>query len=511
MKQARLLLVLLAAALVALSGCATRGPALCVLHTNDLHGHIAPARVPGWRERRGGAAVLAGCAREIRAENERAGVPTLLLDAGDIFMGAPEGTMSRGRAVVETMNAAGYDAMAVGNHEFDHGVGVLEDLAAAAAFPILGANVRGPDGGVPPFLAPHVVVRFDDISVGLAGVITAQTPAIVMPGRVGAIEFGDPAEAARRAVAELEREGVSFIILISHCGVSEDVRIAREVDGIGLIVGGHSHDLLERPLRAGRAGTLIVQAGDSGRHLGRLDLRIDPRRRRARRHRYGLIPITEDRCPPDPEAAAVVEKWRARAREEFGEAVGVSLDDFEGGGETESELGNMIADGMRETARAEIAFHNAYGIRNPLLAGPVTVADIYAIMPFDNTIHTMRLQGRQVRRVLEQSLGLRDGLLQVSGLTVVYDPGAPAGGRVRSAECGGGPLDDNRLYTVATNSYLAAGGDNFTVFAEGLDPVDTGILDRDSFAAYIRSRSPVGPSAGGPARLIPRPGPSAAP
>ncbi len=146
------------ASLALLAGCAVtpRAPLrqLCILHTNDVHGHITEERVEGWRKPSGGAATLASCVREIREENRAAGIPTLLLDAGDIFLGTPEGNVSKGIAVVETMNAAGYDAMAIGNHEFDFGVGVVEALAAAARFPILGANVRVSSGGPAAVPAP---------------------------------------------------------------------------------------------------------------------------------------------------------------------------------------------------------------------------------------------------------------------------------------------------------------------------------------------------------------------
>lgn len=492
--------------LVSLCGCASAYVRpLCVLHTNDMHGHIAPERVRGWEERSGGAAVLAGCVREIRERNLKAGIPTLLLDAGDIFVGTPEGAVSGGAAVVEVMNVTRYDAAAVGNHEFDHGVPNLERLAASADFPFLCANaLTSPGGEELPFARPYVIMECGGLIVGIIGVITQSTPSIVMPGRIEKVTFSDPMDAARRCAAELIEQGTDFIILISHCGLEEDKKLAAGLEDVGLIVGGHSHELLKKPLMARPTGTIIVQAGDSGRYLGKLDLLVDPHRRRAITRRYELIPLKEDACPPDPSVKAIVDECRARAGKEFDEVVGECLTDLVESDTAESQLGDTIADSMRAATGAEIAFHNSHGIRAPLLRGPVTKRDIYTIMPFDNTLYTMKLSGAQVRAILEQSLSLDNGLLQVSGLTVSYDPSAAAGEKVVEAVCGERPIEDGRDYLVATNSYLAAGGDNYRVFTQGRDVCNTGIMDREAFGQYIRARSPLSADGYRPARLVAR-------
>jgi 2',3'-cyclic-nucleotide 2'-phosphodiesterase (5'-nucleotidase family) len=478
---------------------------LCILHTNDLHGHIAPERVSGWKSRLGGAAVLAGCVREIRAGNRAAGIPTLLLDAGDIFMGTPEGNISGGRAVTEVMNAAGYDAMTIGNHEFDYGVPTLEELARSAAFPFLGANVYITPGRSPPeFLKPSLLFECGPLTVGVIGVITPTTPSIVMPGRIETIGFSDPAAAVRAQIAELDAKGANLIVVLSHCGIEELTKLARDVPGIGVIISGHDHALLKRPIRVGPAGTIIVQAGDSGRYLGRLDLMVDLSGRRPASYHDELIALTEGRCPPEPSVAAIVQRWRNQVGRKFEEVVGSSLADITAGDDAESQIGDMITDSMRAATGAEIAFHNSYGIRSPLPKGTITYRDIYTIMPFDNMLYSMTLTGAEIRSILEQSLALRDGLLQVSGLTVRYDPAATPGRRVISVMAGAAALDAHRRYTVVTNSYLAAGGDNYVLFREARDVTSTGILDRDTLSAYIRARSPLSPEKFRPSRMIPR-------
>jgi len=506
MKIHRSNLILSIALLVALAGCAgvERHP-LCILHTNDVHGHMAPERVEGWKERSGGAAVLAGCVRAIRAENQESGIPTLLLDAGDIFMGTPEGNVSRGRAVTEVMNAVGYDAMAVGNHEFDLGVDVLEGLAASARFPTLGANViNSATGRLPPFLKPYLIKECGPLRVGIIGVITEQTPVIVMPGRTEKILFKDPRGVIRSCMADLKGRGVNFTILLSHCGFEEDKKLASDVAGIGVIIGAHSHELVRRPARIRSTGTLVCQAGASGQYLGELMVDVDPKRHRAGRYRYELIALKEGRCTPDPAVKSIIKSWRARAGEKFDEVVGKSLSDFASSDTAESSLGDLIADSMRAATGADIAFHNSFGVRNPLLKGTISVRDIYTMMPFDNTLYTMKLSGAQIRTVLEQGLSLQLGILQVSGVRVEYDPKAPAGHRVIRVSCGDRDVGERAEYTVVTNSYLAQGGDSYTTFCQAKDVCNTGIMDMDALNDYIRAHSPISSEGFTPSRLMPR-------
>lgn len=496
--------VLLVAFLFAVSACERDGSLpLCILHTNDVHGHIAPERVEGWRERSGGAAVLAGCVSVIRAENRERRIPTLLLDAGDIFLGTPEGNVSRGQAMTEVMNAAGYDAMAVGNHEFDLGLDVLEKLAASARFPFLGANaVSSATGRQPAFLKPYLIKECGALRVGIIGFITEETPVIVMPGRTEKILFKDPREVIRSCMAELKGQGVDFVILLSHCSLAEDRKLASEIGGIGVVIGGHSHDMVRRPERIHSTGTLICQAGASGQYLGRLMAEVDPARGSIGRYRYELVPLKEGRCPPDPETKSIVERWRATTGEKFDEVAGSSLSDFTSSDTGESALGDLIADSMRAATGADVALLNSFGIRTPLLKGPISMRNIYTMMPFDNTLYTMKLTGGQIRAILEQGLSLRLGIIQISGLRVEYDPKAPADRRVVRVLCGGRELGAQTEYTVVTNSYLAKGGDSYSTFLQGADVSNTGIIDRDALADYIRAHSPISCEGFTPSRLV---------
>lgn len=495
MKRPVRLLLLFAIALCA--GCRLVEPApppsLCILHTSDIHGHILPQRVAGERHRIGGAAVLAGCVKKIREENARRGIPTLLLDAGDFYMGTPEGDSSGGQALVEVMNALGYDALAVGNHDWDGGVARLRGLAERAAFPFLGANVIVRETGqTPAFLRPHIVKDCGAVRVGVAGVTLEDSTPMPIPGTAASIVCLEPEEQLGNSVDALRRDRAGLVIVLSHLGLNGDKRLARKVEGVDLILGGHSHLALREPFRSPEHGTLILQPGSYGRYLGKLDLTLDPRSKRVARYDYALIPLTENRCAPDAAMEARVDRWRARAGNRFDEIVGWSESDFLKNREGVAMLGEMIADGMREATGAQIAFNQRHGIRGPLLEGEIRYRDVYAIIPFDDTLWTVRLTGKQVRGILERVLSFRrPDNLRFSGLTVDYDPSAPRNARLSAAACGETPLDDEEVYLVALNTYLVKWGFIRDLVAEGSALTDTGIIARDMLRDHIRAHSPV--------------------
>ncbi|MEI6633051.1 MAG: bifunctional UDP-sugar hydrolase/5'-nucleotidase [Chlamydiota bacterium] len=500
----RLLLLVLALC----AGCRGIGPAgnasLCILHTSDVHGHIVPERVAGWNERLGGSAVLAGCVNAIREDNNRKSVPTLLLDAGDFYLGTPEGDISKGSALIELMNVVGYDALAVGNHDWDGGVSNLMALAERADFPFLAANVINPETGAPPgFLHAHIIKKCGPLRVGVIGITLEDSTPQELPGGKGRIVCAAPEEYVRESLEELRHAGVNCTILVSHLGLLADKKIAREVDGLDVILGGHNHVILKSPFRSSDSGTLICHAGSYGKYLGKLDLATSPRTGRAGKYRYELIPLVEGRCPPDAAAGAVVDKWRSVTGKRFDEVIGYSESDFFKDREGVAMLGEMIADGMREATGAPISFNQRHGIRGPLLKGTIRYRDAYTILPFDDTLWTVALTGAQIREILEKVLSFRrPDNLRFSGLTVEYDPASPGGRKIVTVKCGGSDMRDDETYRVAVNTYLVKWGFINTLVAKGRDLVDTRIIARDMLRDYFRAHSPLSEKAFHTPRLV---------
>jgi len=462
---------------------------ICIVHTNDIHGHVTPEQVQGERVGTGGLAVFAAWLEEVRRRNVRAGVPTFLFDAGDIFTGTPEGALGKGREIVRLFNGLGYQAVTVGNHEFDFGYYSLTRMAQAAEFPFLGANISLGEGSPVDFIEPWVVFEEADIKLGVIGVTTDEVPFITLTGNTGKIVFSDPTKAVEAARRSLEAQGVRVILALTHQGLEEDLELAREVKGLDVIIGGHTHTLLEEPMV--ERGVIVCQAGSYGRWAGKLDLWVDPAAGTVERWEYELFTNLHGAYPPQLETARALRELEKKLDPGYQEVYGLSLSELAGEDDRESVLGDLIADAMREATKTDLAFENPYGIRWPIFPGKITGRAVFLVIPFTDDLVTMELSGRQVRELLEQSFTLHKGMLQVSGLKAEYDLSRPEGSRLLRAWVGEDPLDDKEDYTVTVNGFLAGGGDGFITFRQGRNVRRTGVILRRALQEYIRRHTPL--------------------
>jgi len=430
-----------------------------ILHLNDFHGFAEPYTPYGAAGQAGGIAWLAASADRLRREK-----PTLFLAAGDMIQGNNWANLSRGESSLELMNLLGLDAMVVGNHEFDFGQEVLKKRVAQARFPVLAANVEGV-----PSLKPFIIRRINGVRVALVGIVTEDTPVSTHPRNVVGLRFSSPAETLKRLIPELRRQA-DLIVVVSHIGYAEDRRLAEQVPGIDVIVGGHSHTRVDRPARVG--DTFIVQAWEHGKVLGVLDLTVDTGRLLSATGR--LEEIGPRRGEPDPAVTALVEKYRKQVDAVLTGRVAeteIALDG-ENVRRGETNLGDLVADIMRSVSGADAALINGGGVRASIGQGTILVKDVYTALPFDNYIVAVRLSGCRIREALEHGVARVEtgagAFPQVSGIVFSYDASAPAGSRVREVWIDGKPLQSDREYSVATNDFLAAGGDGYTVFGDAI-------------------------------------------
>lgn len=518
--------ILLVALAVLLAASAAFAAPLRILHTNDLHSRLEP-----WVSTSGDT--VGGFARlATLIDRESAGHPhVLVLDAGDLFQGTPYYNTFRGEAEVRVFGRIGYDVQTMGNHELDDGaLNFLAQLEKNARWPVLSANILVPaflkeqaaalarfgesraarqaargDSTLVPIGPPYVVQRVGPLQVGIIGVTTETLPKIVTKKAMDNVHVRPVLDTVRALVPEVRRQA-DLVVVLSHCGIGVDSVLATSVPGIDVIVGGHDHRALEAPLlirqpdnRNGIGGTLLVQAGQWGEHLGRLDLDVEEGR--IGRYEGRLLRVTAD-LPPAARVDDVVREFSTR----LGPIVDQILTQnesplpAEGALIGETALGNLVTDLMRETVRADIAVQNGGGLRGDLQAGPVRLRDLYTVLPFDNTIVTMRLSGRHVEALLEESLAKRGrgGFLHVSGLSFV----ATAEGRVRDIRVGEAPLDRDRVYRVATNNFTAAGGDGFRVFETAQGVSDTGVRLRDAVIAELKTRPSISARVEGRIRIV---------
>lgn len=450
----------MAAILVVMAAILPCGAAdLRILYFNDFHGFAESSRRIGSDELQGGIAHLSFRAAELRKEK-----PSLLLAAGDMIQGDTWANLFAGKPSIDVMNAMGVDAMVVGNHEFDFGKTVLAKRIAEARFPVLGANVTGLDA-----LKPYVIREVNGLKVAIIGVVTEETPSATHPSNVAGLQFLPVARTVRQYVSELRRR-VDVIVVLSHIGYNADMELAGAVNGIDVIVGGHSHTKAVKEITVGK--TVIVQAWEHGLVLGVLDLTIESGRITSVSDR--LESITPALMKKDEKVAAIVENYAGQVRESMGKVIGEALVDLnaENARTGESNMGNFVADIIRKESGAQAAIINGGGLRTSIMKGPVTVGNIYSVLPFNNYILSIRLTGQQIRDALEYGVSgieAKEGRFpQVSGISFAYSPAREAGKRIAAILIAGKPLELTRHYTVATNDFLAAGGDGYQVFREAI-------------------------------------------
>ena len=464
-----------------------------IIHTDDIHGHLDFDTVGSGSSSfaQGGMAALAG---QVAALRQRAPDRTLLLDGGDAWQGTFISNVNKGQAVTKAMSLMRYDAMSVGNHDFDWGQDVLAQRAKEAAFPFLATNVvQTSTGTLPSYLQPYIVKDLGVAKVGIIGVTNPASNTIVKATSIAGLQFG-PAKDVKPYVDEL-RPKVDILVVLAHIGSGDATNLARDVPGIDVIVASHDH----APLQTARleGSTTIVDAGAYTQYVGHLEIVVDPathKMKDAIRSAELTAVATSKAVKADPQIAAIVDAERAEADKYTSRVVGTLTSALDGSSRDENAIGDLIGDAFVEYGRqqgweTDVAFYNAGGIRASLRAGPVTYGQLYQVLPFGNAIVNVDLTGAQLKEVLEDASG-RAGRLQIGGGSWVYRFTDPAGQRVLEATIAGQPLDATRVYHVATIDYLLLGGDGHTWFAKGTNVI-YGDVEVDAVAAYMTAHSPL--------------------
>ncbi len=472
---------------------------ITILHLNDLHGHLEPFKASGDSEETiGGIARIATLVKEIRAEQPN----TILVDAGDTIHGTNIANLFYGESVIEAYNKLGVDAMDIGNHDFNYGFEALKGLAEKADFPFLSANLEYKDGRPIDFIDRYVIEEVGGIKIGIIGLVTPETVYLTHPKNVENLKFLDPAEIASSIAKEIGDE-VDLLVVLAHLETAEVEKVADETPGLDVIVAGHTE--LEKSYKVG--DVLIVQALDYGKLLGRLDLTIGDNGEITYKH--NLIPIDES-IAFDKDMEELVASYRDALDTKLSAVIGeakVNLNGERGDVRTkETNLGDLIADIMRERANADLAIQNGGGIRASILEGPVKVEDVFTVLPFDNYLIALQMTGEGVLEALENGVSKVEETAgrfpQVSGLTFTLDPSKPAGERVSEVKIKGEPLELDKEYIVATNDFMAAGGDDYVSFKEAPMTLVTGELLRDVVTDYIKKMGEVAPEVEGRINII---------
>lgn len=359
-----------------------------VLYVNDFHGFAEPYKPLGSGELTGGIAYLASAAEQLRKEK-----PSILLAAGDMIQGNNWANLFQGEPVVQVMNVMGFDAMVVGNHEFDFGQDVLKKRISEAHFPVLGANVEGYC-----LLKPYVIKEINNVRIAVIGIVTEDAPVSTHPRNVAGLKFLPPSDVVKKYLRDLKGKADVFIVL-SHIGYYADRNLAENVKGIDIIVGGHSHTKLDQPVVIGN--TIIVQAWEHAKALGMLDLTIE--NGKIVNYDGHLDEINPRLYKPDPSVQEIVESYNRKLDGVLNEVIGEAAFDLDGENvrEKETNLGDLIADIIRQESGADLAIINGGSIRTSIKKGGIRVEDVYSVLPFDNYIVAIKITGRQIKEALE--------------------------------------------------------------------------------------------------------------
>ena len=479
---------------------------LHIVHINDLHSRIEPinkydstcnAEANAEGKCFGGAARVATMINQLRSE--LAGENLLVLDAGDQYQGSLIYTTYKGDVEIEMMQRIGFDAMAVGNHEFDDGPEGLLKLAEGVSFPVISGNLdlTGSDllaGKV----GNHVVIERGGEKIAIVSALATDTAETSSPGEQ--VIFNDEITSLQADVAALEAQGINKIIALTHVGVTKDMEIAAQVAGLDAVVGGHSHTKFSNTEEGAMAypsmvgDVPVVQAYAYSKYVGHLTLTFDDAGNVT--SASGDTILLDASVAEDPAIVARVAELAGPIEEMKTRVVAGSSEAINGDRAVcramECPMGNLVADAMLDRVKdqgIEIAIQNGGGLRASIDAGTVTMGEVITVLPFQNTLSTFHVSGETLIAALENGVSqMEEGagrFPQVSGMSFTVDPGAEAGSRISDVMVGGAPIDPARTYGVVSNNYVRNGGDGYKMFRDAQNAYDFGPDLADVTAEYM--------------------------
>ncbi len=465
---------------------------IVILSINDFHGSLAPAG------KNVGAVKLVDALKTEKAKNPEG---TIIVSAGDNYQGSAMSNILYGEPVSAVFKEMGIELSAVGNHEFDWGIDRVTKWAEDGGFTFVCTNVYDIRTNEPvDWAEPFAIIEKMGIKVGFIGLATPETAYKAHKARVANYEFRDPVEVITEWVPKVKDAGADIIIALTHLGSFQDKEgnITGEaadlcaVDGVDAVISGHTHMSVSGLVNS----KPLVQAYKYGRSFAKLTFIFDENNRLVSAepfldHLYARADTLKD----DANMIVIYEKYN----EEFGPVLGkvlgkttVDLDHDRYAGP--SLLGEWVCEIMKDKVGVQIAMTNGGGLRTDVPVGEITAGKLYEVMPFDNTLYTMKLSGADVKANIEHGIMNEDiGWIQISGVRVTYNPGAEAGNRITSMVLEDGtPVEMDKYYTVVTNDFMFTGGDKYN-FENSKDGLDTFIPIRDAMVEVVEKAGVISP------------------
>ena len=453
---------------------------IILLHTNDIESVYEP--IPAlWRNDMkliGGISHLATLIEDIRAKEN----VSFLVDAGDIFTGALS-KKTEGKLPFDLYSAMNYDAMTLGNHEFEYGWETLVETIPRASFPVLNANIIHQDTGKL-IAQPFTILNRGGVKVGVIGVmgIDAFNNTMASFHRTG-LTIKDPTKTVQYWADKI-RDDVNIIVVLTHQnrtapmqtnkesdpsvqrGFDEDYAMAGNLRGVDVIFGGHSDNGLNKPVIHPKTGIVIGLTYGQGMHLGYTKFKVSTQKHDAEYQEGYLIPVNSTQLPENQKTSKLINDSR-KMYPELSEVIAVAAEPLMRMYNQESSIGNLLTSFMKEAAQSDIAFLNSGAIRADIDSGEITLEKLINVYPFKDNLTIIELTGSQIKELIEYSLTLPYGIGQVAGMTIKYDSTKIEMNRVLEIKINGEDLQDQKKYTVSVSGYLATGGDGYMVFPEG--------------------------------------------
>ena len=467
---------------------------LCIVYTNDMHGHMLPSKdfaMQGEpKPMLGGMAVLSAYLKEVRAEARQKGFDVFLFDSGDIFHGTPEGNVHKGRSMVKAMNALKYQAAALGNHEFAFGLNGLKKITAESRFPFLACNLfYTAIKKQSRFWRDELILKSGDLKIGVTGVITPKTKYINFYKNIKDLEFTDPYDSVAERIESLKKQGADIIIVLSHLGLKKDKKLASRVSGIDVIIGGHSHNIVDPVLLVGK--TLICQAGSHSQRVGRLDLWLDPEKKKIVDYDNTVNNLYTWEYKPDKDMRKIVAEFLVPGMDEV---IGYAQNTFWSDLDKESPLGNLVTDAMREAVDADVAIVAGAGLRCGLSKGDITLRDLHNISPFGNTLYTVEMRGRDIKELIKKKIRENKSYIQVSGIKIISEYSSSGIRSLYVKTKNNKELENMKKYTMVISNYMALVDKDFKEMLylyQDKDQGPTSIMIYEALETYIRKNVPL--------------------
>ena len=467
-----------------------------VLFLNDYHGQIHKT------DKTAGLIQLVSYIENYRKKNPN----TVVVAGGDNYQGTVISNLTYGAVVNKMFKLIGLTASSVGNHEFDWGIKYFSRWQKTGDFTYLAANIYNKSTGKPVSWAkPYKIVDLDGFKIAFIGLATIDTPNTTLMENIKHLNFTDPAKAAQKWIDYLNSGKApqgkpDYIIALTHIPSDQNANnnvngkeiseLINNTKGLNAVLSGHSHQVVN--------GTIdnvpVIQAGSHGNNLGEIILTVDDKSKKVKNAEFKTIDLLSSKqLPPNKEAEKIYSFYTSKLKKLTKKVIGYSTGDIPNSAPKYhlAPMGATVCMAINRLTDTQVVIMNQWGIRNSLHKGKITFGDLYSVLPFDNTIVTFELSGKDLIEQIEHSITLQGGAFY--GVNVVYDPSKPEGDRILDITLNDKtPIEDNKYYKIGINNFMYTGGDSYS-FKNARNVIDTQLSMRDAVDKYIMQNKKISP------------------